>query len=89
MEREGGGSVPYRHICRGTGSTKGACMSEVLKMVDWRQQKYDKVCPECLSALIPDLNVESSMGRMATYECGGCGRREMIYERPKEKVREY
>lgn len=57
------------------------------RVADWRTPtpKYLKVCPECLSALVEEMNVISDMGHMVTWECGGCGRREMEFEGKQQK----
>lgn len=62
-----------------------------LTILDWRQPKYDKVCPSCLSAMLNDGGETSTKGTIAFYKCGNveCGRREMLYEKPQEKAREY
>lgn len=60
-----------------------------LTIRDWRVSRLDKVCPACLSAMREEINVETSAGKMKTWECTGCGRREMNVERAGEGVKEY
>lgn len=66
-------------------------MTSPLTIRDWKTPRYDKVCPSCLSSMAEESNIVSEKGHMAFYECVNpeCRRREMVYERPQERVKSY
>lgn len=81
-------SIPHRYM--GMVETRLICGND--RIADWRTPKatVDKLCPNCGKTMQEDRS-ESDKGTMVIWECNNikCRWREMHYQKPSEKLKEY